>query len=158
MILLGFRYLASSIPLVSLAGVGIGVGLIFSNSSLFSVSICSFTTINGHAFLDCPFLGAFFIIIAILVFIFSSIILILYLYKIGFSSPSLIITFILSTLLVISNILLIAGLSFKYYCFCVFFNYLTFFTSTWIFFIGISIFIHSGSYVQLYGLIKSLFK
>jgi F-type H+-transporting ATPase subunit c len=30
MILLGFRYLASSIPLVSLAGVGVGVGLIFS--------------------------------------------------------------------------------------------------------------------------------
>lgn len=30
MILLGFRYLASSIPLISLAGVGVGVGLIFS--------------------------------------------------------------------------------------------------------------------------------
>ena len=30
MILLGFRYLASSIPLVVFAGVGIGVGLIFS--------------------------------------------------------------------------------------------------------------------------------
>ena len=29
-ILLGFRYLASSIPLISLAGVAIGVGLIFS--------------------------------------------------------------------------------------------------------------------------------
>lgn len=30
MILLGFRYLASSIPLISLAGVGIGVGIIFA--------------------------------------------------------------------------------------------------------------------------------
>ena len=30
MILLGFRYLASSIPSISLAGVAIGVGLIFS--------------------------------------------------------------------------------------------------------------------------------
>ena len=29
-ILLGFRYLSSSIPLISLAGVAIGVGLIFS--------------------------------------------------------------------------------------------------------------------------------
>ena len=29
-VLLGFRYLASSIPLISLAGVAIGVGLIFS--------------------------------------------------------------------------------------------------------------------------------
>jgi F-type H+-transporting ATPase subunit c len=29
-ILLGFRYLASSIPIISLAGVAIGVGLIFS--------------------------------------------------------------------------------------------------------------------------------
>ena len=31
-ILLGFRYLASSIPTISLAGVAIGVGLIFSIS------------------------------------------------------------------------------------------------------------------------------
>jgi F0F1-type ATP synthase membrane subunit c/vacuolar-type H+-ATPase subunit K len=30
MILLGFRYLASSIPLIVFAGVGIGVGMIFS--------------------------------------------------------------------------------------------------------------------------------
>jgi len=30
MILLGFRYLASSIPLIVFAGVGVGVGLIFS--------------------------------------------------------------------------------------------------------------------------------
>jgi F-type H+-transporting ATPase subunit c len=37
MILLGFRYLASSIPLVSLAGVGVGVGMIFS-FLLFSIS------------------------------------------------------------------------------------------------------------------------
>ena len=29
-ILLGFRYLASSIPLIVFAGVGVGVGLIFS--------------------------------------------------------------------------------------------------------------------------------
>ena len=31
-ILLGFRYLASSIPLIVFAGVGVGVGLIFSMS------------------------------------------------------------------------------------------------------------------------------
>ena len=30
MILLGFRYLASSIPLIVFAGVGVGVGLIFA--------------------------------------------------------------------------------------------------------------------------------
>lgn len=30
MILLGFRYLASSVPLISLAGVAIGVGAIFA--------------------------------------------------------------------------------------------------------------------------------
>ena len=37
MILIGFRYLASSIPLISLAGVAIGVGLIFA-FLLFSIS------------------------------------------------------------------------------------------------------------------------
>lgn len=36
-ILLGFRYLASSIPIISLAGVAIGVGLIFS---ILIFSIC----------------------------------------------------------------------------------------------------------------------
>ena len=30
MVLLGFRYLASSIPLICLAGVAIGVGVIFA--------------------------------------------------------------------------------------------------------------------------------
>lgn len=30
MVLLGFRYLAASIPLISLAGVAVGVGLIFA--------------------------------------------------------------------------------------------------------------------------------
>jgi F0F1-type ATP synthase membrane subunit c/vacuolar-type H+-ATPase subunit K len=37
MILIGFRYLASSIPLISLAGVAIGVGFIFA-FLLFSIS------------------------------------------------------------------------------------------------------------------------
>jgi F0F1-type ATP synthase membrane subunit c/vacuolar-type H+-ATPase subunit K len=37
MILIGFRYLASSIPLLALIGVAIGVGLIFS-FLLFSLS------------------------------------------------------------------------------------------------------------------------
>ena len=37
MVLLGFKFLASSIPLISLAGVAIGVGLIFANLVL---SIC----------------------------------------------------------------------------------------------------------------------
>ena len=36
-ILLGFRYSASSIPLISLAGVAIGVGIIFA-SLVFSIS------------------------------------------------------------------------------------------------------------------------
>jgi len=30
MVLLGFRYLAASIPLISLAGVAVGVGMIFA--------------------------------------------------------------------------------------------------------------------------------
>lgn len=37
MVLLGFRYLAASIPLISLAGVAIGVGLIFA-LLIFSIS------------------------------------------------------------------------------------------------------------------------
>lgn len=37
LILLGFRYSASSIPLISLAGVAIGVGIIFA-SLVFSIS------------------------------------------------------------------------------------------------------------------------
>lgn len=36
-ILMGFRYLASSIPIISLAGVAIGVGLIFA-FLVFSIS------------------------------------------------------------------------------------------------------------------------
>ena len=36
-ILLGFRYLASSIPLISLTGVAVGVGIIFA-SLVFSIS------------------------------------------------------------------------------------------------------------------------
>jgi len=37
MVLLGFRYLAASIPLISLAGVAVGVGLIFA-LLIFSIS------------------------------------------------------------------------------------------------------------------------
>ena len=37
MILLGFRYLASSIPSISPAGVAVGVGIIFA-SLVFSIS------------------------------------------------------------------------------------------------------------------------
>jgi F0F1-type ATP synthase membrane subunit c/vacuolar-type H+-ATPase subunit K len=37
MVLLGFRYLAASIPLISLAGVAVGVGFIFA-LLIFSIS------------------------------------------------------------------------------------------------------------------------
>ena len=43
-ILLGFRYLASSIPIISFAGVAIGVGLVFS---LLIFSICRNPIISG---------------------------------------------------------------------------------------------------------------
>ena len=44
MILLGFRYLASSIPLICLAGVAIGVGIIFG---FLVLSICRNPSISN---------------------------------------------------------------------------------------------------------------
>ena len=44
MVLLGFRYLASSIPLICLAGVAIGVGVIFA---FLVLSICRNPSISN---------------------------------------------------------------------------------------------------------------
>ena len=65
MVLLGFRYLASSIPLICLAGVAIGVGVIFA---FLVLSICRNPSLTAYilsllinSFPLCLLLGILFI-------------------------------------------------------------------------------------------------
>lgn len=124
---------------------------------LYSIAVCIVVIRNDHAYLDCPFLGIFMIIIAIIMFLFSLIILILYLYRVGFIYPAYITAFIFLTILVVCNILVVAGLAFGYYCFCVFFQYITFFSTAWGFFVGICVFIHNNLHIAIISLFKNIF-